>query len=111
MELQKKFGDRFFYETALNAEEALKIIDALIEDGIRVILIISDWLMPGIKGDEFLEMVYEKHPDTNVIMITGQADDSALARVEKIPNLRGIVRKPWNSSELGNLIATVCSIH
>ncbi|MBN2509113.1 MAG: response regulator [Spirochaetales bacterium] len=107
-ELQTRFGDRFYYETALNAEEALATISSLIEDGINIILIISDWLMPGMKGDEFLEKVYSLHPDTNVIMITGHADKTALERVEQIPSVRGIVKKPWSSTELAHLVESVC---
>lgn len=52
-ELKKQFGNEFQYETAVNATEALEVVDDLAENGINVILILSDWRMPGIKGDEF----------------------------------------------------------
>ena len=109
-ELKNSFGDRFIYETALNAENALSIIDALAEEGVKIILIISDWLMPGMKGDEFLEKVYEGHPDTKVIMITGHADTQALMRVEKIPSVKGILEKPWNPEKLKRLIEEICPV-
>jgi CheY-like chemotaxis protein len=61
-ELKTHFRERFIYETALNAEEALTIIDELTADGVSLILVISDWLMPGMKGDEFLSVVKRNHP-------------------------------------------------
>ena len=47
-ELQSHFRERFIYETALSAKEALVIIDELSAEGIVFILVISDWLMPGM---------------------------------------------------------------
>ena len=50
-QLQAAFGDRYVYETSGNAEEALEIIEELPEEEVGVIVIVSDWLMPGMKGD------------------------------------------------------------
>jgi len=50
-ELKSFFGETFVYERATNANQAFKVIDELALEGIKLILIISDWLMPGIKGD------------------------------------------------------------
>ncbi len=56
-ELKNAFGGRFLYETALTADEGIQIIQDLVEDGIRLVLVITDWLMPGMKGDEFLRHI------------------------------------------------------
>lgn len=61
-ELKKQFGNEFQYETAINANEALEVVDELAQNGINVILILSDWRMPGIKGDEFLIHIHLKYP-------------------------------------------------
>src|SRR6218665_1817436 len=82
-ELKKQFGNEFQYEVALNANEALAVIDELVETGVNVILILSDWLMPGIKGDEFLISIHKKYPEIRSIMITGHIDETAVARVKK----------------------------
>ena len=82
-ELKKKFGNRFNYETAMNADEAMEVVDELAGSGISVILILSDWLMPGIKGDEFLIRVHQKYPKIQSILITGHADEKAMERVKK----------------------------
>ena len=52
--LSRNLGENFIYETAINVEQAWEIIEDFHKDGIELILIISDWLMPGIKGDQFL---------------------------------------------------------
>ena len=58
-ELMAHFNGKYRYEFALNAEEALQLIDELVEEKIYIILIISDWLMPVMNGDEFLMKVNE----------------------------------------------------
>jgi len=107
-ELKKDFGDAFVYEKASDADTALQIIDELAQDGITVILIISDWLMPGIKGDEFLELVNRNNPGIKAIMITGHADTTALEKVKSNPSVIAILKKPWDALELKNIIRINC---
>ncbi len=64
-ELKSSFGNEFLYEKATDANQAFEVIEDLELEGVKLILIISDWLMPGIKGDEFLEMVKLQHSDWN----------------------------------------------
>ena len=73
-ELKKTFGDDYQYEVALNANEGMLLIDDLVESGVNILLILSDWLMPGIKGDEFLVQVHRKYPNIRSIMISGHID-------------------------------------
>jgi len=98
--LLNSFGDKYLYETALNAEEALDIIDDLNSSGVKVILILSDWLMPGMKGDEFLLKVNEKHPDIKAIMISGYADREAVEKMCSTIKLRAFISKPWEAENL-----------
>ena len=99
-ELRYKYGDTFLLETSLNANEAIGIIDELAGDGVKVILIISDWLMPGMKGDEFLSDVKKRHPDIHCIIISGHADADSIARVRETLQLDAFIQKPWNRREL-----------
>jgi DNA-binding NtrC family response regulator len=95
-ELKSHFKNRYIYEQATNAQSALRIIDELAEENIEVIIIISDWLMPGMKGDEFLEETHAKHPDIHSIMITGQADLAAIDRIKKNESVLAVFNKPWD---------------
>ncbi|WP_319560273.1 response regulator [Marispirochaeta sp.] len=108
-ELKRNLGNQYTYERATSAEAALRIIDELDQEGIRVVLIISDWLMPGIKGDEFIEIVKQKHPEIKVIMITGQADKSAIERVSGIASVVAVLKKPWRAEELIHTVRSTCS--
>ena len=100
IELQNAFEDNYIYEFAETPDEALEIIDEFQENEIRILLIVSDWLMPGMKGDEFLIRVHQKYPTIVKIMLTGQADEEAVTRAKNDANLYQCLRKPWNSDEL-----------
>ncbi len=99
-ELRSNLGNRFLYESALNARDALQLIGELVNEGATEIMVISDWLMPGMKGDEFLAIVREKYPFIKTILITGQADDTAIERVMKEGIASAVLRKPWSTSQL-----------
>lgn len=103
-QLKKRLGDDFMVETADHPEEALELLDELVEEDTDVLLIVSDWLMPGMKGDEFLERVHEKFPQIVKVMLTGQADPSAVERAKTNANLFQLLNKPWQEDEL---IATI----
>lgn len=103
-QLQRRFGDEFNYEFAEDAEEALELIVELVEDECEVLIIVSDWLMPGMKGDEFLVRVHAMHPKIVKVMLTGQADQEAIERAYKEANLYKHLLKPWGEDELMNTI-------
>jgi CheY-like chemotaxis protein len=99
-QLEAAFGDAYIYERAEDAEEALDVINDLNEEGISVILIISDWLMPGLRGDELLIQIHQNYPSVIKIMLTGQADEVAIDRAQKQANLHSCLSKPWLESDL-----------
>ncbi|NJM57810.1 MAG: response regulator [Synechococcales cyanobacterium RU_4_20] len=104
-QLQRNFGQQYIYEMAESAGEAWEIIEELCDSGIRLLVIVSDWLMPGIKGDEFLIQVHQKLPQIMTVMLTGQADQSAIKRARQEANLHTCLHKPWRESELVTLIS------
>ena len=103
-QLKRSFGQQFVYETANSAEEALEVIDELVGDAIDVLIILSDWLMPGIRGDELLVQVHQRYPQIVTIMLTGQADQTAIDRAHNEANLHKCLRKPWREEDLVNTI-------
>ena len=108
-QLKRKFGDRFIYEVAESAAEAWEVIEELQEDEVNVIAIVSDWLMPGIKGDEFLIQIHQRFPNLVTVMLTGQADETAIARAKKEANLHACLHKPWTEEDLTQIITTAIS--
>ena len=99
-QLKYGLGDAFSYEVAESAEEAWEVIEDLLSDGKKISVIISDWLMPITKGDEFLISVHEKYPDIIKLMLTGHADMDAINRTKQQANLCGCLIKPWTVDEL-----------
>jgi CheY-like chemotaxis protein len=100
IQLKQEFGDKYLYEVAESADEALEIIDELQEDDIDVLVVVSDWLMPGMKGDEFLIQVHQKFPNILKVMLTGQADQEAIERAHTEAHLHRCLQKPWDGKEL-----------
>jgi len=105
-QLREKFGSEYSYETAESADDASEIIEELVEESTDILIIVSDWLMPGVKGDEFLINIHKKHPNIVKIMLTGQADDDAIKRAYEQANLYKCLHKPWVESELFETIKT-----
>ncbi len=103
-QLKYCLGADFSYEIAESAEEAWEVINEITAGGDLLSVVISDCLMPKIKGDEFLISVHEKYPNTVKLMLTGHADDAVIRRVTQYANLSACFTKPWNKLELANTI-------
>lgn len=99
-QLRRRLGSQYLFETANSGEEALEVIDELVLDDVRLVVVVSDWLMPGLRGDEFLAQVHQKYPQIVTVMLTGQADASAIERAQEEANLYRCLHKPWNEEEL-----------
>ncbi|MEL6249478.1 MAG: response regulator [Cyanobacteria bacterium J06648_16] len=99
-QLKRQFGNRFFYEVATSADEALEVLEELEEDQVEILMIVSDCLMPGMKGDELLTAVHQKYPKIVKVMLTGQADAQAIERAKNEANLHRCLYKPWSEAEL-----------
>lgn len=99
-QIRRAFGDRFRYEIAADSDEAWEVINDLVAEGEEIALIISDWLMPGERGDDFLKKVHEKYPHIQKIIISGQSDEKAIEVLKTDINLYKFIRKPWVEKEL-----------
>lgn len=100
IELQQAFNGKYIYEFAESAAEALEIIGEICEDEVNILVIVSDWLMPGMKGDELLITIHQKYPQIVTVMLTGQADTAAIERTKNQANLHAFIQKPWHNQEL-----------
>ena len=105
-QIENIFGSEFIYEYAENADEGMEVLEELTNEDISVVVIVSDWLMPGKKGDEFLINVHKKFPKIVKIMLTGQADESAIENAKKHGGLYAHITKPWTQEQLEQAIRT-----
>lgn len=99
-QLKRHFGRRYRYETAESAEEAWEVIEELVAARVDILIIVADWLMPGIKGDEFLIQVHRRFPKVVTVLLTGQATPEAIERARREANLHRCLFKPWEEREL-----------
>ena len=99
-QLNNFLGPQFNYEGFTDAGEALEFLQEVQIEGSIPSLIISDWLMPKMRGDEFLIKVHKQYPAIQLIMLSGQADEECIVRAKKEANLFKFVSKPWDKNEL-----------
>lgn len=94
------FENQYLIETSTTAEEALEIYEELVENKYEVPVVISDYLMPGMRGDEFLIKVHEKNPHTLKILLTGHANIDGITNAINKANLYRYIPKPWDRDDL-----------
>lgn len=109
-QLGNTFGNRFLYETFTEPEEAWEFIDETYAEGMDVHLIICDWLMPRMRGDEFMVRVHKRFPEVKMIMLSGQADNESVERARREANLLKFIAKPWEKTELMQEVETALEV-
>jgi CheY-like chemotaxis protein len=100
VQLEKKYRDKYFLEFAESAHEAFEVIETLVEDQIYIVLVISDYSMPGMKGDEFAKLLKLKFPEVNIVMLTGQISAELSKELVKQNILLKVLTKPWKEDDL-----------
>lgn len=103
-QLKREFKNEVDIEVTYSAEEAIEVFNELTTENAEIPIIISDQVMPGMKGDEFLIKIHLIAPKTLKILLTGQANADAVGRVVNQANLYRFIGKPW---EKGDLYLTV----
>jgi serine phosphatase RsbU (regulator of sigma subunit) len=93
-------------EIAESGSEGLEVIDELLQEGETVAVIISDYLMPGMKGDEFLIKAHQKLPNAKKILLTGQANIDGITNAVNHADLYRYIAKPWEAQDLEMTIST-----
>jgi DNA-binding NarL/FixJ family response regulator len=99
-ELRLALGADYLYETALNAENGLTALASIEARGADVVLVISDWLMPGMRGDEFLRIIHAGHPSTKLILLSGHAEPVQMSSLAQELGLSASLSKPYQKNAL-----------
>lgn len=99
-ELNDALGEDYLIETAEGGEDALELFEELLEEEYEIPLVISDHIMPDLKGDEVLRQIHAKSPRTLKIMLTGQANIEAVTNAVNQANLYRYIGKPWEKTDL-----------
>jgi response regulator RpfG family c-di-GMP phosphodiesterase len=81
--------------TATCGDEALRLLHDR-----KIQVVVSDEMMPGMRGSEFLWIVKERFPETVRILLTGQASIEATMRAVNNGEIYRFFTKPWNDVDL-----------
>jgi DNA-binding NtrC family response regulator len=87
-------GDDYEVETVLDPSEALRRVD---ENGYDVLVL--DIMMPDIDGLQVLQHVKERHPDVDVVMMTGLSQIQTAVKAMKLGAF-DYLPKPFDPDEL-----------
>ena len=82
--------------TASSPEEGLKKLREIPD----LSLIISDQIMPGMTGVEFLEQALSIRPDAQRVLLTGFTDTDAIINAINKGRIHLYISKPWRKEEL-----------
>jgi YesN/AraC family two-component response regulator len=98
--IESSFHKKFTVVTASSGKDALAMIDELNSKNYEIPIVISDYIMPGMYGDEFLKLARLKLPDSKFILLTGQASLSGVENSMNWANLYRYISKPWEKNDL-----------
>ena len=98
--LEKTLGGQAEIEVAECGQDALDICEDLAEDGRPVTIVISDYIMPNMRGDELLIKLHELYPKMIKVMLTGQSDLTGVRRVINKASLYRFLEKPFINADL-----------
>ena len=100
-QLKRIYQDRHLLEFADNPKEAIEIIDDLIAEKYHIPVIISDYQMPGMNGDEFFHAIQAiTGTAVNKILLSGQADLKGITNSINKSHLYAFIPKPWEEEDL-----------
>ncbi len=103
-----RLGTGYAVEIAEAADEALEIEAELRAQGREIAVVISDFIMPGIRGDEFLVRLHDISPKTIKIMLTGQSAFDGVKRAINHANLYRFLEKPFDNDDLLLTVKSAC---
>jgi response regulator RpfG family c-di-GMP phosphodiesterase len=100
IELNNTFYGKILIATAENGIEALELVDDFMQNNYDIPLVISDYIMPEMYGDELLRLIKDRSPETKSILLTGQASLDGIENSIKWANLYRYIPKPWEKNDL-----------
>lgn len=93
--LQHELGGKYEIETFTSPLAALQR-----SREVKFDLVISDYLMPELKGTQFLRQFGEIQPGAERMILSGQADIDDLLGAINETHIYRFIAKPWDKSEL-----------
>jgi DNA-binding NtrC family response regulator len=89
------------------ADSGFQALEILYSKNIDVI--VSDQRMPHMTGSELLAKVHEQYPQVMRVLLTGYVDKEAIINTINEGEIFRFISKPWNITEIKNIIAEAAS--
>ncbi|MCZ2355424.1 MAG: hybrid sensor histidine kinase/response regulator [Bacteroidia bacterium] len=106
---QLKFLTHLFtIEVSESGDEGMDILQEILEQKRDVGVIISDQIMPGMKGVDFLVKAKTLFPNSITILLTGQAERDDVGTAVNKAALHRFIAKPWDPVEFQKTIEAAC---
>ena len=91
-------------EVAADATQALARLEALGPQPGEAVVIVSDWLMPGMRGEDLIEAITARWGPFGTIVLSGHISPEATARLRTMPQVEDVMAKPWASDALLSMV-------
>jgi signal transduction histidine kinase/FixJ family two-component response regulator len=111
MQLGEYLKSSCIVEVADSGKDAILLVDELLEEGQDIAVVISDYLMPGMTGDELLKELSLKLPLATMILLTGHAEMHVITEILNSGRLDRFLTKPWNHQEFVAVIRSGLEAH
>jgi DNA-binding NtrC family response regulator len=111
IQLERFLPDHIVIERASSGHEGLELVKQLSSDEQQPLaLVISDYLMPGLLGSDFLIQAHNICPRSKKMMLTGQAEVDNVLKVLHHMELFRYVGKPWEPDFLNQSVLKAISV-
>ena len=107
IQLENNFKNKYLFEYAENGEEALELVEYFLAENVDILLVISDYQMPGMKGDEFAKRLKSMLSGINIIMLTGQIPPDVKENLIEKNIILNVIDKPWDEKALIDIIKSI----
>lgn len=106
MQLERNFQE-YVLEFAQNVDEAIEVIDQLRGNSIKLIVIVSDWVMPLKNGDVLAKYVKSIDQSVKVVVLSGKLEESKVESYITSNTIDKVIMKPWDEANLMDTIKSV----
>ena len=72
-------------------------------------LLITDYHMPGLTGDQVISLYKVKFPDLKTVMISGYIGDAVVSSFKQTPDV--FLKKPFRATELLRVVESLTQVN
>ena len=77
--------------------------------GLEPLFLMTDYQMPGMSGAQLIRKMKKINPELNCILLSGQANEVAVAELEDEKLLFSFIGKPWREDQMKEILRPLLS--